>query len=188
MPRSPTIVSYRAGKLFISPEMLAISAASNMWSSTASGTPKAMFSRSVSLKRKVSCGTYPIARRRRGERILANRAAIEKQRSGGRLPQTRDQCGERGFPAARGADDGQRGTGRNVQADIAQDGHSGCSILGRRVREGHMLELNFAANSGFGRCLCGIAIARGNAACGNGGPCVAAAAGASAMLGSAVSM
>ena len=43
--------------------MLAISAASRIARSVASSTPKAMFSRSVSLKRNVSCGTYPIARR-----------------------------------------------------------------------------------------------------------------------------
>jgi hypothetical protein len=60
MPRSPTMVSKPLGKSRISVAMWAIVAASMTCDSVAVGTPKAMFWRMVSEKRKVSWGTKPM--------------------------------------------------------------------------------------------------------------------------------
>jgi hypothetical protein len=57
MPRSPTSVSKPSGKPRMSSLKPAISAAHSTSARSARSTPKAMFSASDSLKRKVSCGT-----------------------------------------------------------------------------------------------------------------------------------
>ncbi len=53
---------------------------------------------------------------------------------------------ERGFAASRGADDGQRRTGRDMQVDVAQD--RGAWRAGRpgRIGERQMAEFDFTAN------------------------------------------
>ena len=68
MPRSPTMVAKPCGNSSTSSRMEAMLAASRISSSVARGRPKAMFSRIVSLKRKVSCGTKPMAWRKSSKR------------------------------------------------------------------------------------------------------------------------
>ena len=57
----------------------------------------------------------------RFERPFPNRTAIDQQRSRRRVPEPRDQRGQRGFPAPRGADDREDRTRRNMQGNILQD-------------------------------------------------------------------
>jgi hypothetical protein len=110
MPRSPTMVWNCAGNSRISVAMCAVAAADSMSSSECwpgSLSPKAMLSAMVVEKRKVSCGTKPMAERRCSERVVAQRATVEQDFAGGCVVEARDERDQRGFAGAGGADDGE---------------------------------------------------------------------------------
>ena len=123
--------------------MLAIAAHSRIFSSRASGTPKAMFSRMVSLKRKVSCGHVADGVAKRVERIIANRPPIDKQRASRRLPESRDECRERRLAAPGGPHDRERRSGRHMEVDISQNGSR---FRSGRIGERQVAEFDFAAD------------------------------------------
>ncbi len=124
MPRSPTMVWNCAGNSRISVAMCAVAAAASMSRSEcwpAAWSPKAMLSAMVVEKRKVSCGTKPMARAQGGERVVAQGAAVEQDFAGGCVVQARDERDQRGLAGAGGADDGERRAGGDVEGDVVQD-------------------------------------------------------------------
>ena len=88
------------------------------------------------------------------QRIVANRAAVEEQRSRRRIPQPRNQRRERGFAAPGRPDDRERRAGRHVQIDVAQNRPAARAIFvpRGRISKRQMPELDFAANRRFRHC------------------------------------
>src|SRR5712692_3458443 len=95
----------------------------------------------------------------RGERPLAYRTPVDQDRVIRRFPKTRDESGERGLSAARGADDGERRAGGDLQMNVAKHRMRTAAIgLGGAVRSGsgmsggiterEMTEFDFAARLG----------------------------------------
>src|SRR6478752_4828215 len=81
-PRSPTMVAYLSGKPSISGAIFAASAALRTASSVASSTPKAMFSRTESLKRNVSWGHEADGATQKVDREVADRVAVDQDGAG----------------------------------------------------------------------------------------------------------
>ena len=85
-------------------------------------TPKATFSRTVSEKRKLSCGTKPTAPRSDGERDAPHVVAVDEERPRGRVPQAREEAHERRLAGAGRADDRDGGARGHREVDLVEHG------------------------------------------------------------------
>ena len=89
-------------------------------SRVASGRPKAMFSATVPAKRKPSCGTIPSWRRSDSCVRVTQVAAVDEDRTVGRVVEAREQLGDRRLAGARMADERDGRAGRDVEVDPVQ--------------------------------------------------------------------
>ena len=78
------------------------------------------FAEEIGVLRNVADGAAQIF-----ERPFADGVAVDEELAVGSFPEARDERGERGFAAAGGADDGERGAGGNFQIDVAQGRDAG---------------------------------------------------------------
>ena len=145
IPRSPTIVSKPFGKSRTSFASCATPAAHSARGPASAGavTPNATFSRTVSEKRNVSCGTKPTAPRSVASGSRRMSWPSTNTRAGRGVVEAREQRHERALAGAGRPDDRDRGCPPAPEVDVVQHGRA---VVG----EGQAAELDVAADLGHG--------------------------------------